>query len=393
MMAFCYSCSNNRPEDKEQEPNYSFLENENSEKSENSAEVTDNGYDQATANTSKQAIVNNKEWPYELDFSGVTTSGKVKTANLRTNYRFNSFSSFTSCLFCPDIENDILYYVNYDKDNYIYELKDGNISLLVEMNAYCLQLWDNKLYFLSCNQNINNDDQKTGDIYCYNLDTKEVSLLLKTNAYSLFVDSYGIFYQNINLNTSGFAGYRLDFNSTTPQKTDYAFYFIYNEYMICTGSGSNDFDKLYLCNRDTGEKTFLISLVDAVNNNLRFGDDYMVFTLDSFVYVLNLKTGKKDIYDMKSMAAAFNGPIDYFINDNILYMVNTNRLLALDLLNGTLKFNNKFITYDEQITSYQIFAGKTHYYTVYNLDMLHPGDYLIDERSISNGELTKELNK
>ena len=369
----------------------------NSEQTHNSSESAANS-DQAnmsepsssisTGNISDTETANNIEWPYELDFDGVNTDPlkEVKTGNLRTNYKF--FSEI-SCLFCPDMENDILYYVNYDKDNYIYQLKDDNISLLVDMPAFCLQLWDNKLYFISFNDNNVNTIFKTGDIYCFDINSKKVELIQQTDAFSLVVDSYGIFYQTYD---NGLEAYRIEFDSNTPQKVeDYFFYFPYNEYMII--NDINDPINIYICNIETGEKTFLVPISYAQYQYLLFAEDYMVFSLNRLVYVLNLRTGKKDIYDIESMTGTFAAPVDYFLINNILYMVNTNRFLALDLSNGKLVFPSRYITYDEQINSWYVFAGKEHYYTVYNTKMFTLGNYLINERDLSNGKLTKELNQ
>lgn len=288
-----------------------------------------------------------------------------------------------------------MYYVNYPRDNYIYQLKDGNINLLVDIPANNLQLWGNKLYFISPKYYDEAKDRKSGDIYCYDITDKRVELLLEAEAFSLVVDSYGIFYQANNGNA--IEAYRLDFASTSPQKTEYIFYFPYNDYMII-----NDMTDLYLYNRETGEKTFLVPLIYANNNNLRFAGDYMIFNLeptlenkdDSRVFVLNLRTGKKDIYDILSIAGpTFRDAVDYFISDNVLYAANTNRLLGLDLSNGQLKFRSKYITYREAISSVCLFAGKDHYYTVYSPERYNLSNLQINERALSNGAITKELSQ
>lgn len=282
---------------------------------------------------SEESKKSEKQWPYELDFTGVESKIKGKTGNLVTNTNMfdHMLDKNYSYLLCPDYVNGVTYYVNIDDDNYIYQLKDGVSTLLIEKEANYLQLWDNKLYFLSHNHKY--EDRFTGDIYCFDLENKELKLILKDDARSLYIDSYGIYYNKHPLKS-----YRLDFGSDTPQELSYAFLFSYNEYEI----QSIEDKGIFLVNRETEEKHLLIP-PENMSYYVSLYSDYFTFINRTCVCMINLLTGERKIYDFNDCKNLVGDAyiFSFVIFDDIIYASPTGpRIYRYDMTNETAEFFN-----------------------------------------------------
>lgn len=316
------------------DPDYSafsptFYNNETTDTTaENVTDDMDNSIDNISQDINNS---NDSEWPYELNFTGVTSTVKGKTGNLGSNYKL---TSIYSSLVCPDIDNGVTYYINYGNDNYIYQLKDGISTLLLDKEAYYLQLWDNELYFLSSSHNY--EDINTGDLYSINLDTKELRLVLKEDIYHfLNIDSYGIYFVKAlpteSTNTV-MAGYKLDFNSNTPHELDFTYPISFNEYLIHTIRG----DGLFLHNRET-EETHYIAPYHIRNQRISIYENYLVFTNIRQVCMLNLENGEKHIYEFNE-PDTYDMLMDYVIVDNVIYAVyGSESVLKYDIATNTLE--------------------------------------------------------
>lgn len=310
-----------------------------------------------------------KDWPYALYFSGIgeelipTTKG-----NIQANYKKLTRESY---LICPDEQRDCVYFINYNKDNYIYQLKDGVISLLVDKKTAYLQLWNNELYFI---HNISDGDDIYGNICCYNFDSKECRVYIDIIATKLFIDSDGILFGDYNPETNSFYAKRLEFGSDTPRYEDYIICFSFENYAI-----HNDemYEAVYIYNKKTGDKAFVapIEYYDKIN----VFDKYMSFTKGSCVYFLDLISGEKRIYDFndcKDIGDPIHSIINYIIVDNILYAtVNLSGLISLNLETEAIayiKSNNILESYDilyagnGKLFGYSLMNGKLAEITINN---------------------------
>ena len=94
--------------------------------------------------------------------------------------KYNSFNqkmdgSRSPSLFCVDGTTGIIYFVNQSQDWYIYAIKEDEVTLVVELPAQELTVWEGKLYFI-----INDYDMyelegiQSGDIYVYEPETGAV---------------------------------------------------------------------------------------------------------------------------------------------------------------------------------------------------------------------------
>lgn len=316
-------CSCNKTETSVNEPDYSaFTRKQNAESDiygdaniKNNTDETPN----TTSNPNPQGHDPEKEWPLELDFTGIASNKEVKLGNININRKIEYQYSY---LVCYDADNDTTYYINYGNDNYIYELKDGKSSLLTDMEAICLQLWNNELYFLANNHK--NQDMITGDIYCYNLSDKKLRLILETDANFLYIDSYGIYFTQLKPPQSGFidtlkfTGYILDFGADTPQKVDYIQPVAYNEYLLYVSN-----EGIVLHNRETDEK-ILIAPKEYYYNHMSIYDQYLILTYESKICMLDLLNGDRKIFDFNDDKDLKNKGIylmDYIIIDDVFYCI------------------------------------------------------------------------
>ena len=208
-----------------------------------------------------------------------------------------------------------------------------------------MQLWNNELYFIN---NISDDELIYGYICCYNFNSKECRVIMDTTATKLFIDHDGIIFGDYNPETKSYYAKRLEFGTDTPRYEEYIICFSFENYAI-----HNDemYEAVYIYNKKTGDKAFIapIEYFDKIN----IFEKYMTFTKGSCIYLLDLISGEKKIYDL-NYNKNFTEPIQYVINyiivDNILYAtVNISGLVILNLETEAMTFiksNNYLEPYD-----------------------------------------------
>jgi len=322
-----------------------------------------------------------KEWPYTLDFNGVGEE-LIPTAkgNIYANFKGSLEESY---IICPDEKRGCIYYINYEKDDYIYQWKDGVSTLLVGMKARCLQLWNNELYFVADKTDDDILMPAHGPIYCYNLDSSECRLVLDTNASKIFIDSDGIFYEDFNPEDSTSITKRLEFNADVPYKEKYFTCFSYDNYIIYD-EFDDMFEGFYIHNKKTGEKTFLAPM--EYFGKLCVYDNYLTFRKSTYIYILDLITGEKKIYDLNDydgLTDRIEFITDYIIVDNILYA-------TVNISGGifTIDLKTEEITYIKSKNSaelyYILYAGDGKLYTysfitnkLYEFDFLGNNEFSV----------------
>lgn len=338
---------------------------------ENPAFVTDNSSipaDSSTADNNQQTTTNTDQnqiepaesssslkeepWPYHLEFDGISPTGTNKAGNLSLNYKmdYESLSNFI----CPDEDNELLYYVNYGLDNYIYKLKGGICSLVLEKEAYFLNLWDNKLYFLCKNEN------QYGDIYCYDLDTNKLQLIKNSNAHILIVDSLGIYYEDIvDLSTGEVAFYRLDFNHEISKTLYHPYLQSYYQYQLIADGEKNG---VYLVDSKTQEEHF-IAPIHYYDYGIKIYDNNFIFNKDGVFYLLNLLTGDKTtIRWMKKEKNEVIPAVDYILMDNIIYLHNH---ITIDLASGLVTpYYVRYIDYKDAFNTRCLYTDGNKVYAI-----------------------------
>ena len=203
-------------------------------------------------------------------------------------------------LFCIDEVTGISYFVNQGKDYYLYQLRDGQAKIAVEMPVKEVFTYGGFVYFMIEDYNSYQLTKlREGDIYCYNPSNREIQLLheagLIENAqnYKLKVDETGVYFS-----------YSMEEKETSEIKYYYHLPFADEKYMTEEGWGNYRFaymSELVLISRTEGEK----DVRNLSMNPFRYcvvGDILYSVELGSTVLsCLNLKTEEKIEYDFSEV--------------------------------------------------------------------------------------------
>lgn len=358
------ACSCSKEQDEIVEPDYNFLQDIN-ENSSDDSKTDKNVEENATSNDNTIAQIspvtqenlpknidnsitnapisepyesekndNMKEWSYPLEFEGAGDELQAaRYGNIDANYKGFQVDSF---ILCPDEINNCAYFINYSEDNNIYQLKDGVCSLLIDKEAQCLQLWNNELYFIE-NKIVDSQVMDYGNIFSYNLNTKEIRLVVEANAFIFYINSRGIYYQDMDITNNSITGYRLGFDKKAPIETGYYFYYSYSDYEINDSKG----DTISLYNKKTGIHTDLAPI--DYFDRIRIFDKYFTFKKGTCIYILDLITGEKKIYDLndcKQLIFKMNSINDYIIFNNYIYASAgfANYIMQVNLVTGEISY-------------------------------------------------------
>lgn len=94
------------------------------------------------------------------------------------NRMFSEDETSHQSLFCIDADTGVVYFVNQNKDSYIYRIKDGVVELAVSIPARELYTYDGVLYFMAESYGkYTMEEMKDGDIYCYTPEDGKVELV------------------------------------------------------------------------------------------------------------------------------------------------------------------------------------------------------------------------
>ena len=203
-------------------------------------------------------------------------------------------------LFCIDEITGISYFVNQGKDYYLYQLRDGKASLVVEMPVKEVFTYGGLVYFMIENYDMYELTKlREGDIYCYNPSNGEIQLVheagLIENAqnYKLRVDETGIYFS-----------YSIEEEETSEMKYYYHLPFDDEKHMTEEGWGNYRFSympELVLISRTEGEE----DIRNLSMNPFRYcvvGDMLYFVELGSNVLsCLNLRTEEKIEYDFSEV--------------------------------------------------------------------------------------------
>ncbi len=317
IMIICTSCSNKHEYD--EEPDYTPFLTDNSYST-----YGDHQNEETSSNDSNDSTINNEAvdevWPLDINFTGITSKESYPTGNLNTNYKF---VAWPSAMVCPDNKNNTVYFVNYGKDNYIYQIKDGISTILIEKKAHSLQLWEDKLYFIS----YESSNTYQGDIYSYDLITKKLEVIQKGPADLLYIDNFGIFYYKYDVN-GYFNGYVLTIEEDKSTKVDYILPISYNEFQI---HGSND--GIYL--KEDNNESLLLAPLEYASNKLNVQNEHLIFVDSSHIYTMNLTNAETKVICLEEYKVAYI--YDYVVIKDTIYISDGGSIFTIPLVGGDLK--------------------------------------------------------
>ena len=158
----------------------------------------------------------------------INTEMEIDTvATNEVNRKLTRTMESGASLFCVD-EEETIYFVNQNRDNYLYRRTNGSTELAVALPVKELYPFGEYVYFMVSEHT---NEQKAGDIYRYNKDTKETELVYALGTiqggenHKLNVNEQGIYfnYSETVSNTDGIlrskvSYYTLPFGATKPIK-------------------------------------------------------------------------------------------------------------------------------------------------------------------------------
>ncbi len=227
------------------------------------------------------------------------------------NRKFTRDRESGASLFCLD-KDETVYFVNQNRDNYLYEMKDGTVQLAVALPVKEVYVWEDYVYFM-VSEDI--EEKKVGDIYRYKKDTKEVELVYAVGTiqggenHKLNINAQGIhfYYSEVvskedNITRVMVSYYTLPFGESEPIKDttnqgkegwgDYYF-----SYPLAEDTAQPA--KVTLVSRTKGEEdTIPINIGDfqycVVNDMI-----YSMQLGSSVISTFHLKTQSKKVYNVK----------------------------------------------------------------------------------------------
>lgn len=231
-------------------------------------------------------------------------------------------------LFCVDEKTGVVYFVNQNKDWYIYRLKDGEVKLAVPLPAKELYIWEETVYFmLDSYGKYDLGEAKTGDIYAYTPADGSVKLIYSVSEkgsddYKLTVNEAGIFFS-----CSNFMEVNMENGRETFAYMPYYGYLPFGEKEAVedknhmTFAGWKDYYFIRMPDENGKVNLYLESRVGKAGINLGqvilscvIGDELYYILSDSklSVRIRNLESGEERIYSCEeALYEAFTEAPDY----------------------------------------------------------------------------------
>lgn len=123
---------------------------------------------------------------YTFDFQGLQEAAEApEWGNHIMNLKQNICG-----LVCPDGDGGT-YYVNCGRDDYLYRLKNGESTLVLEQVVSSLNIWEGELYFVS---HEDGDIRGMGNICKWNPDTREQEIIIEGAVQYFRMNGSGIYF-------------------------------------------------------------------------------------------------------------------------------------------------------------------------------------------------------
>lgn len=273
---------------------------------------------------------------------------------------FNSFNRMLtadgragSCgksLFCVDEQTGITYFVNQGEDYYLYQMKSGEVKVVVPMPVKEIYPYGDLVYFMIDDYNkYDLQDMNNGDIYCYDSKNNTIELVYEAGAiensevHKLFVEETGLYFYYEEEESRVMHSYYLPFGETEP--------IIDKQYIPRKGWGKYWFSynpKLILETRPgTGEEKETLELFAEVTSYCVVGD--ILYSAErTYISCINLVTGERTGYDFLEEIKKVEGQekIDdtgfriiesFVITKDSVWITTGSYLYCMDLKNGEVE--------------------------------------------------------
>lgn len=267
----------------------------------------------------------------------------------------NIYGENNEILLCKDPVYNVVYYVNYGEDYYIYRLKDGKSQLVIEIPAKRLFTVNGILYFMvESYHQYGLKDLENGNILKYNPISGEVSIVIKDNASLMFVYQDGIYYRKESreelgdgVSTGNIETFYYSFHTKEINQIDNNFMTLYRfkDYFISYEMEEAEPDETLKAIGITDK------ILRVVSPKLETIDKTQSIILDKLPYITSFYIVDNCIYylehsntlleynveseQIKEIGLGFNVNHGLLVMDNIIY---TNHMLSIDRLTGKQQF-------------------------------------------------------
>lgn len=131
----------------------------------------------------------------EWDVTGCAIDTAVAGINIKTDLAMGADNG--SVPICYSEKYDVIYYVNYSDNNFIYRCKDNETKLAVKIPTRHLYMKDEELYFRVMGGDYELKGMNEGDIYKYSPITGKIEKVIKDAASTwMMVLKNNIYYEN-----------------------------------------------------------------------------------------------------------------------------------------------------------------------------------------------------
>ena len=244
------------------------------------------------------------------------------------NRKFTRGIDSGASLFCVDDEETV-YFVNQNRDNYLYEMKDGVVQVAVALPVKEVYPFGDYVYFMISEDT---EEQKAGDIYQYKKETKELELLYALGTirggehHKLNVNEQGVHfnYSEIVSSVDGVirnkvSFYTLPFGASEPVKDTtnqgkVGWENYYFSYPLETAD-SIEPAKIAFISRTKGEDDSIPLEIGEFQYCIAGDKLYSINLGSSVISTFHLETKKKKVYDLRSEIISANAYLKEEIED------------------------------------------------------------------------------
>ncbi len=306
-------------------------------------------------------------------------------------------------MFCLEEKTETIYFVNQNRDNYLYEMKDGVVQLVVALPVKEVYPFGDYVYFMISEDT---EEQKAGDIYRYKKETKEIELVYALGTiqggenHKLNVNEQGIHFnysevlsKEDGITRKSVSYYTLPFGESEPIKDttnqgklgwgDYYFSYLLVE-------DSTQPAKVTLVSRTKGEEDSIPISIGDFQYCVAKDKIYSMALGNSSILTFDLKQKNRGIYNFRGdiidennyvkeeIAQCFGEGMEEFSdftmteNGKYLWFTDGEYLYIADTSDGYSKSEDAMITPDIHRKIEQLYTDGRRVYGLYSQDGKKP---------------------
>lgn len=334
----------------------------------------------ATPKPTTSAIFSSGKQKIAVQTKGLCEVLEEKEDSLQEDYtKYNSFNRILSqverggfagnSLFCIDESTGVIYFVNQGKDCYLYRLKDGEVTLVVDMPVKELHPYGGSVYFMIEDYGkYELEGMHNGDIYCYTPADGSVQLLYeigvpesKIHKFVIKEDGIYFYYEVVEENSVNAYHYYLPIEETSPViDTKMTTWKGWNDYFF---SYANGFILLSRTRQSDGTRE-TIPLSARRAKYCVVGDNLYSANKTS-ISCINLKTGEEKEYSFEKILKEVRGAED--LERKNLEIIDTFTITEEDIWVEDGGYLYRLHLQSEELSYYKLIDEDDNHYGIKNL--------------------------